>query len=103
MNQLLLVCSQPRETAKHQETALFAAAYLAEQWQSQLVVSGSPNSLATAHAYLEMHEVNAEFVTVQREMDTAVLQNCDVAILGRHGRNTPLLLPLLTVPVLVCP
>ncbi|GIK57290.1 MAG: hypothetical protein HND44_17830 [Chloroflexi bacterium] len=103
MNRVLLVCSQNREATIHKETALFAAAYLAEQWGSQLVVGGSPDSLSLARAYLEMHEVNAEFVSVLGNVDTAVLSGCDLVVLGRHGRFTTQLLPLLTVPVLICP
>lgn len=103
MNRVLLATSRPQQGNQQKETALFAATYLAEQWQNQLVVSGSPNSLSLARAYLEMHEVNAEFVTVQEDVDTAVLQNCDLVVLGRHGRYTAQLLPLLTVPVLICP
>lgn len=103
MNRVLLVFSQSREANVHKETALFAAAYMAEQWGSQLVVSGSPDSLSLARAYLEMHEVNAEFVTTSGGVDTAVLQNCDLVVMGRHGRYTAQLLPLLTMPVLICP
>ncbi|HUM70870.1 MAG TPA: hypothetical protein PLK31_18725, partial [Chloroflexota bacterium] len=103
MNHLLLVSSRNREAPGQQETALFAAAYMAEQWQSQLAVSGSANSLSLARAYLEMHEVNADYLAAQEQVDTAVLPNCDLVVLGRHGRFTPLLLPLLTIPVLICP
>lgn len=103
MNRVLLLSSRNQQRNQQKETALFAAAYLAEQWRSQLVVGGSPDSLSLARAYLEMHEVNAEFVTVQGDVDTAVLSGCDLVVMGRHGRYTAQLLPLLTVPVLICP
>ena len=109
--------------AKSRE-ALFIAAYVAEEWGSPLVVvmahdKKGPDEEALNHAqrYLELHEIEAEFVVAQEDaatliMDTAVSHNCDFIIMGGYGAQ-PVVEAMLGsvanevledthVPVLIC-
>jgi nucleotide-binding universal stress UspA family protein len=83
-------------SAKAKE-ALFVAAYLADLWKTALVVvtvteSGrtTDDTLGYARAYLNMHELEAEFVTVSGPVPPAILQaaeayRCDLIIMGGYG------------------
>lgn len=103
--------------------ALFIAAYLAEQWQIELVVLTVLESrrLQTAadyaRRYLEMHEVTATFVETPGQAapviaQTAVAQQCDLVLMGgssrskkgrRPGKTVESLLEWGERPLLICP
>lgn len=105
--------------------ALFMAAYLAEQWPTQLMVviaheKKAADTAVSDHArrYLDLHEIEAEFViepvpAADLILDTAVSHTCNLIIMGGYGtqpivevvlgstandilRRTPM-------PVLICP
>lgn len=101
--------------------ALFVATYLAERWQRPLHVAVTANkaagqTLAYARRYLEMHEVQATFITTDRPAGEALLavaathDNDLIVAAGRSlqsrtaaflHRPNPLL-ALATVPLLIC-
>ncbi len=105
--------------------ALFMAAYLAEQWHTQLVVVIAQEKKALdsatidhAHRYLELHEIDAEFVIEPRKasdliMETAVSHTCNLIIMGGYGAQ-PIVEAVLgstaneilrrsKIPALICP
>lgn len=105
--------------------ALFMAAYLAEQWHSELVVviaheKKTPDfvTIEHAHRYLELHELEADFVIESAKasdliMETAVSHNCNLIIMGGYGAQ-PIVEAVLgstanevlrrsKVPILICP
>ena len=105
--------------------ALFMAAYLAEQWHTQLVVvlayqKESADSAIVEHArhYLELHEIDAEYVigSVKASdaiMETAVSHACNLIIMGGYGAQPVIeavigstaneILRRSKIPVLICP
>ncbi len=105
--------------------ALFMAAYLAEQWQTQLVVviaqeknTSDPAIVDHARRYLELHELEAELVIESGKasdliMDTAVSHNCNLIIMGGYGAQPVVevvlgstaneILRRTQIPVLICP
>lgn len=85
------------------ETALFAAAYLAERWHVHLVVSTTQSQLQPTRAYLEMHEVMAEFAMGEQAEKTAVAHHCGLVVVSRNARQLPRLLKSSTLPLLICP
>jgi uncharacterized ParB-like nuclease family protein len=97
MRGMLLACMAVRESA------LFAAAYLAEQWHIPLVVSGPQRLLPLVQAYLEMHEVDAKLVAQGPLLETAGQYGCDLVIVGQRGRETGILLGQFSLPILLCP
>jgi nucleotide-binding universal stress UspA family protein len=104
--------------------ALFVAAYLAEMWKTVLTVMavhehGRINREALLHAqkYLEMHEVDAEFIFAQGSVASNLLKaaevyRCDVIIMGSYcspaavealiGGTVDRVLREAPMPVLVC-
>jgi len=104
--------------------ALFIAAYLAEQWQIDLIVLTVLESrrrhtaVDYARRYLEMHEVTAEFIEASGKAalvigETAVTRDCSLVLLGgsgsnylgrRHlGKTVEFLLDWGERPLLICP
>lgn len=92
--------------------ALFAAAYLAEMWGAALTVLNGSKSIEYAARYLEMHEVEAEFVTgpvtAVAIQQTAAAANCDLILLSCNGRRhfKTVIAPLLEAgerPLFICP
>jgi nucleotide-binding universal stress UspA family protein len=105
--------------------ALFMAAYLAEKWQVQLVVATAfekktVDKTVVEHArlYLELHEIEAVFVGEQAKaadfiMDTAVVHDCNLIIIGGYGAQPVVevvlgstaneILRRSPIPVLICP
>ncbi len=86
--------------------ALFVAAYMAERWGSTLTVGLAPEdrfdedeTIKYAQNYLEMHEVEADYVVceldpIQLVMDTAASKDAELIIAGgyserRFGRRGP--------------
>jgi nucleotide-binding universal stress UspA family protein len=79
--------------------ALFVAAYLAERWKLPLVVltvleaGQAAEALDRARAYLEWHEVEADYVTREGNvtaevmLDVAAERACNLLILGGYGRK----------------
>lgn len=76
--------------------ALFVAAYLAVRWKMQLTIITvetkytSSESVLMAQEYLQEYEVEAGFVLRQGNigeavLETAVLSNCDLIIMGGFG------------------
>jgi nucleotide-binding universal stress UspA family protein len=107
---ILLLSGQPSRLEKlmlaHRrpgESALFAAAYLAEQWPVRLIVNATASLIQPARNYLEIHDVTAEFVTGERVAETAVTHACDLVVMGRDGRDLRQRLENLNLPVLICP
>jgi hypothetical protein len=105
--------------SKKAETALFIAAYCAEQWQSRLVVivpfgarRGRHSARDYLDEYLEIHEVTPvvlEFPALNAEvaLRTAVEHDCQFIVWGEIARKNcpPLLKGILshwTRPVLIC-
>ncbi len=104
--------------------ALFVAAYLAETWKTVLTVMtvherGHINreALLYAQKYLEMHEVDAEFVFAQGSVASNLLKaadvyRCDVILMGSYcspaavealiGGTVDRVLREAPMPVLVC-
>ena len=103
--------------------ALFAAAYMGEQWKTPLTVMAATGSaadrkaLAYARAYLEMHEIEAAFdehdqLTADSILQTAADLECDFLISGgyRSGQMTAAvrgsrlndLLQRTNLPLLIC-
>jgi nucleotide-binding universal stress UspA family protein len=103
--------------------ALFAAAYMGEQWKTPLTVMAATGgatereALAYARAYLEMHEIEAAFyehdqLTADLILQTAADLECDFLISGgyRSGKMTTAvrgsrlhdLLQRTHLPVLIC-
>ena len=101
--------------------ALFVAAYLAEQWKTSLTVftgadSGSGSVQDYARQYLELHEIEAEYVIEKGSMDTlkAVVeqQGADLVLMGGYsgmllkevtiGSTVNRMLRESNVPVLIC-
>ncbi|MFW6097790.1 MAG: universal stress protein, partial [Chloroflexota bacterium] len=95
---LLLVPGAPRSlervllyydgSAKARE-ALFAATYMAEEWQAQLVTLLAPQHAqhqAYVQAYLEMHELVPNFAPARRDWEglgaSARDHDCDLIMLG---------------------
>ncbi len=100
---LLLVPGAPRSlervllyydgSAKARE-ALFAATYMAEEWQAQLVTLIAPEHAqyqAYVQAYLEMHELVPNFAPARRDWEglgaSARDHDCDLIMLGVPGRS----------------
>lgn len=105
--------------------ALFMAAYLAEQWQAQLVVviahegqTADADIVDHACRYLELHELDAEFVIEPAKpadliMTTAVSHECNFIIMGGYGSQPVVevvlgstaneILRRTKIPVLICP
>ena len=78
--------------------ALFVAAYLAERWRTPLTVVtvGEGNSAQTiqdyARAYLELHEIEAEYVITAGVVGEKLLQaraerEADLVLMGGYGRS----------------
>lgn len=76
--------------------ALFVAAYLAVRWKTKLTILTvetkytSSESVLMAQQYLHEYEVEADFVLTQGNigeavLETAVLSNCDLIIMGGFG------------------
>ncbi len=103
--------------------ALFVATYLAEQWQINLTVftalDGSRLSTATqdeARAYLELHEINAEYVVEDGPPDSVrgVIRErgIDLIVMGGYsgltlrdffvGSSVSLVLRESKIPVMIC-
>jgi nucleotide-binding universal stress UspA family protein len=104
--------------------ALFVAAYLAEMWKTALVVMtvqerGRINRKALTYAekYLQMHEIDAEFVFAQGVVAGNLLKaievyRCDTLLMGSYcspaaveaflGGTVDRVLRATTIPVLVC-
>ena len=96
---------------KSQE-ALFVAAYLAEQWGAALTVLTSRKTDAHAARYLEIHEVEAEFVTGSATavsiQQTAADHHNDLILLSYNSRHRfkTVITPLLVDgerPLFICP
>jgi nucleotide-binding universal stress UspA family protein len=105
--------------------ALFMAAYLAEQWPTQLVVviaheKKTADTAVIDHArrYLELHEIEAEFViepvsAADLIMETAVSHTCNFIIMGGYGAQPVVeavlgstaneILRRTNIPVMICP
>ena len=100
--------------------ALFIAAYLAEQWQVELVVVTAwesrrlPEAAEYAHRYLTMHEVTATFLETRGSAapvieQTAVAHHADLILLGgykgrrRPGKTVERLVNWRERPLLICP
>jgi nucleotide-binding universal stress UspA family protein len=104
--------------------ALFVATYLADLWTIGLVVvtvaeagRTTAGTLAYARDYLEMHEVQAEFVEATGAVTPAILRTveerkCDLILIGGYGAS-PVVEAVLgssvdevlreaRVPVLIC-
>lgn len=104
--------------------ALFLATYMADRWQTELLVITSqevgdtdPAVLAKAKDYLDEQGVTATFVQKIGSASTAILdtaeaEGCDLILMGGYGLN-PMLEAILgstvdrvlqesTVPVLIC-
>lgn len=80
-------------SAKARE-ALFAATYMAEVWQAQLVTLIAPQQAqhqAYVQAYLEIHELVPNFAPAQHNWEglgaSARDHNCDLIMLGVPGRS----------------
>ena len=107
MAQVLLVYEGQHKS----QEALFVAAYLAEQWRTGLTVLTNHKSIDHAARYLEMHEVEAEFVleaaTAVSIQQTAAKHNNDLILLSGNGRHRfkPIIMPLLEGerPLFLCP
>ncbi len=104
--------------------ALFVAAYLAEMWKTALVVMTvhehrrlDRRALTYAEKYLEMHEIQAEYVLAHGPVANSLLKaievyHCDVLIMGSYcspaaveaviGGTVDRVLRETNVPVLVC-
>lgn len=74
--------------------ALFAAAYMAEEWQAELITLVGPQHAqhqAYVQAYLEMHELVPNFAPAQQDWEglgaSARDHDCDLIMLGVPGRN----------------
>ena len=74
--------------------ALFVAAYLAERWEIPLVVVSvgnlSSEAIDYAKRYLDMHEVQADFVQRTGSVEQGILvtaeeHSCSLIITGAHG------------------
>lgn len=96
---------------KSQE-ALFVAAYLVEQWGAALTVLTGGAAMDHAVRYLEMHEINAEFVaepvTAAAIQQTAAAHNSDLILLSQTNRRRfkTVVAPLLNKgerPLFICP
>jgi nucleotide-binding universal stress UspA family protein len=105
--------------------ALFMAAYLAEQWQTKIVVviahegkTPDPEIVNHAQRYLELHELEAQFVIEPAKpadliMATAVSHECNLIIMGGYGSQPVVevvlgstaneILRRTHIPVLICP
>ena len=97
--------------SKSQE-ALFVAAYLAEQLKAALTVLTEVETSGYAARYLEMHEVEAKFVTeavtAVAIQQTAAAHNSDLILLNYNGRRQfkNIIAPLLVEgerPLFICP
>ncbi|MBE2222609.1 MAG: universal stress protein [Anaerolineae bacterium] len=95
LNKALLI------SEKVNDTSLFAAAYLAETWKTELLAlaDGQENAMS---AYLDFHEVVATFMPSSEPWRTAVEQQCDLIICGRNGRSLELFKQQNSNPVLIC-
>lgn len=115
---LLLCDARPQS-----QTALFVAAYMAEMWNTALTVllrHDNPRTSAQAHAYarayLELHEINAEYIEADNS-ETAVSEILetlapDVTLIGNDSASqwqqlrgkglTRMLLRASRAPVLIC-
>lgn len=107
-------------SAKSKE-ALFVAAYLAEQWKTALTVftltDDSPGPIqAYARDYLELHEIQAEFITAHGPLDTFLNvikeRELNLVVMGGYSGNAwqevligslvNFLLRQVECPVLIC-
>lgn len=66
------------------DEALYAAAYLAESWGLELAIvvlparrNGGPKAIERVRSYLELHEVEATFMSVLSEEAEVILQPCE--------------------------
>ncbi len=66
------------------EEALYAATYLAEKWELDLAVvvlparrNGGPKAIERVRNYLELHELEATFLSVLTEEAEAILEPCE--------------------------
>lgn len=79
--------------------ALFVATYMAERWQTSLAIvtvqeskRGEPPSLEHARSYLEMHEVEAEFIVARGSAAEVIVaraqaQDSDLILMGSRGNG----------------
>ncbi len=107
-------------SAKSKE-ALFVAAYLAEEWHTQLTVFTATDGTTEAvqdyaRQYLELHEVQAEFVTQKGGTEAlktvAIERNANLVLMGGYsgailkemtiGSSVNYMLRESTIPVLIC-
>jgi nucleotide-binding universal stress UspA family protein len=82
--------------------ALFVSAYLAGQWDVELVVvtvtdqvETEPATLAEARAYLERHDIAAEYASAKGHVGENILAQvekwqCDLVVMGGYGFSPPL-------------
>jgi hypothetical protein len=113
---ILLAAPEQRSLPRHallvyddepqSQEALFLAAYVAEQWQTQLTVltpshrrsgnrSGRPDSEQYARQYLTLHEIEAVFYqpeikateATEHIYQAAAAQACDLIIIGGYPRK----------------
>jgi len=119
MNKALLAFDGSRKSKE----ALFVAAYLAEQWGTDLAVVSlsngdkiSPSVQNHARAYLELHEIDAEYVMLKGSMDEVLElikeRNIDLILMGGYsgtawkeviiGSMVNFLLRNADCPILIC-
>ena len=76
--------------------ALFVAAYLAEKWKTELTIATlsnddtiSPSVLDHARAYLELHEIEADYLMLKGSMDAILEVNkerdLNLVLMGSYG------------------